>query len=207
MKNIIKKLQNKSKYILIAVISISWLMIFLESYQDSRFYWSSAVHETGEMAWFLLMFTVFVSLFYKLSIEIKILNKFSSGLAKILPLRKYTGIFAFLIAFSHVVATAFKIEANFFSEDFYTFISEDISMTFGMIAFLAMLPAFITSTEFAIKKLGGKFWKNIQRLTHIAFIFTALHIAFLKSIEIGPFIILSIYFLGYGYLWSRKLKK
>jgi sulfoxide reductase heme-binding subunit YedZ len=45
----------------------------------------------------------------------------------------------------------------------------------GFIGFLIMLPLAITSTNSMIRKMGGKKWKNLHKLTYIVAIVTAIH--------------------------------
>lgn len=193
------------KYITYGFISIGWIGAFFSGYNSStgNFFWGEAVSNTGELAWKLLIFTIFISLFQKLFPKIKIF-------AQLLPLRKFTGIFAFSIAFSHLLAAL--MNWDFLDYPFLEtlpLITDDIGMIFGMVSFLAMLPAFITSTHWAIQKMGGKLWKNIQRLSHIAFVFAVLHIVFLRyhytqELELEAIFPLAIYLIGYGYIFWKK---
>jgi len=203
------------KWIFISVISILWLSIFWNAYGFrgiEGFNWGIIVHETGELGWELLIFTIFISLFQKTSkIHFPKITIFS----RLLPLRKYSGIFAFLIIATHALAEFAKQGIGFFdlTEIFDASFTTHHAAIFGTISFLIMLPLFVTSTDWAVKKMGTKAWKNLQRFTHVAFVFAALHIILLdyfgrkESIEFGPIILLTIYFVGYGYLfWRRKNK-
>ena len=195
------------KWIFIILISALWIKIFVESYTNGYFIWKIVVLETGELSWKLLIFTIFISLFQKIS---KIhFPKFKLFL-RLLPLRKYSGIFAFLIILTHALAELIKrgIQTDFIAI-INTVFSTSHAMIFGSISFLIMLPLFLTSTNWAIKKMGAKSWKNLQRFTHAAFIFAALHIILINyfyngSIKIEPLISLSLYFIGYIYLFIKK---
>ncbi len=196
------------KWIFIFAISLAWILAFMEAFQDGNFIWGKAVHETGELAWNLLIFMIFFSLFQKISSFH--FPKFTFHL-KFLILKKWAGIFAFLVAGSHGIAEiakrGFSIE-NILNTSFST----HNATTLGSISFLIMLPLFLTSSNYAIRKMGGKAWKNLQKFAHLAFIFAALHIALLDffekgSIEEDPLIILAIYIIGYGYLFIMKKNK
>lgn len=191
-----------TKWLFWIVVSFVWGTIFFQSYSEDLFDWQAAVHGTGELAWKLLLFTIFISLLQKLFPRVGVF-------AKLLPLRKYTGIFSFLIAMSHVFASLIQYGVIHSFAQTLGFVIDDISMAFGMIAFLVMLPVFLTSTNYMQKKKGYRFWKNVQRLTHLGFIFTAVHIIFIKFMQTGdldlvPLIPLSVYMIGYGYLFIRK---
>lgn len=190
------------KWGLWGALSFAWFYALVNNYEGDSFDWSGATHGTGELAWKCLLFTVFISLLQKLFPRVAVF-------ARLLPLRKYTGIFAFLIAFSHVISSFFQYGVAKDLSGMLDLVLGDWSMLFGAIAFLAMLPAFITSTNWAVKKMGYKFWKNIQRLTHLAFVFTVLHLAFLDfyrsgSVDVASFVPLGLYGVGYGYLFIRK---
>ena len=102
-------------------------------------------------------------------------------LSRLLPLRKWAGVFAFLIVIGHACAT-FAKEGVF--GDIQGMIDVSFSThhaaVFGSIAFLIMLPLFLTSTSWAVKTMGYKSWKNLQRFAHLAFVFTAVHVALLE---------------------------
>lgn len=46
---------------------------------------------------------------------------------------------------------------------------------FGAIAFLIFLPVYLTSTDWAVDRLGFKKWKSVHRLVYFAYIFAVLH--------------------------------
>ncbi|MEW6723197.1 MAG: FAD-dependent oxidoreductase [Candidatus Micrarchaeota archaeon] len=48
-------------------------------------------------------------------------------------------------------------------------------LLFGALAFSVYLPIYLTSTDWAVSKLGVKSWKNIHRLVYIAFLLSTLH--------------------------------
>ena len=191
-----------TKWILIILISLCWISIYFDAFAGDDFSFEHAVGETGELAWYLLIFTIFISLVHKLLPRVAIF-------CNLLPLRKYTGIFAFLIAGSHAVTELIKrgITTDI-PAIFSTVFSTQYAMVFGSIGFLAMLPAFLTSSNWIVARMKYKTWKRIQRVAHIAFIFAALHIGLLRyfyngTIEWGPFILLGLYVLGYGFLWGK----
>lgn len=194
--------------IFIALILALWLKIYFDAFSDGEFMFGRTVKPTGELAWKLLLFMIFVSLFQK--ITALHFPKFSF-FAKLLPLRKWAGILAFLIAASHGLAEISKrgfdwqniIDASFTTHH---------AAILGTFSFLIMLPLFLTSTHWAIKKMGYKTWKNLQRFAHLAFVFAALHVALIHyfgrgQIEFGPLVVLSLYFVGYAYLFAYKKLK
>ncbi len=195
--------------LMITGIIIYWLIVFLSSYRHGVFNFEEAVKGTGGLAWYLLLFVIFVSLAQKIArLHLPKVWLF----AVLLPLRKWAGIFAFLVVVSHSLFQMLdKGIATNISEIIKTAFSTEHAMIFGALAFLIMLPLFLTSTNWAVKRMGYKSWKNLQRLVHIAFVFAAVHVTLINffsrgEIEFGPLILLVIYGGGYFYLWVRKLQ-
>lgn len=195
---------KNSRWIAISFVSIYWLLIILQNSSSTGFNYQHALKDTGGLAWLLLLFTIFVSLVSKIFSKNIILKK-------ILPLRKHTGILAFLVALSHGLFYFIPLEEwniIILGELIYS----DKALTFGSIAFFTMLFPFATSTIWAVRFLGPKFWKNIQRLAHVSFIATVFHLMFLgiwnhNSLDFQPLVILLGYGMGYGYVFYRKYKK
>ena len=187
-------------------MSLIWIVIVFGSMQGDTFLWSQAVRATGNLAWALLIFTIYISLLHKLC-------KRNWLLRNLFPLRKYTGVLAFIIAGSHAVLEFLKrgITTDITALARTAF-STQYAMVFGTIAFLIMLPLFLTSTNWAVEKMGYRAWKNLQRLAHVAFVAAALHIALMAysyngTIQYEPLGLLAVYSLGYGYLWLKKFIK
>ncbi len=49
------------------------------------------------------------------------------------------------------------------------------AIIFGLAAFIIYLPIYLTSTDWAMRKLGPRKWKTIQRLVYVAYLFSVLH--------------------------------
>jgi DMSO/TMAO reductase YedYZ heme-binding membrane subunit len=97
-------------------------------------------------------------------------------------------------------------------EMYFQSIERDWAILLGTISFLIMLPLFLTSTNFACKKMGYKSWKFLQRFTHVAFVLVAIHVSFTAfpqhgEIDKGPLVTLTIYALGYLWLFIKTRKK
>ena len=189
---------NVLKILFYILVSISWISTLF----NHGFRFTPSIKDLGSLAWVLILFVIFVSLLNKLFISFKIPNPV---LPRILFLRKQAGIFFYLIAFSHAGLYLAQFPANPIQ---YAF-SPIYATGFGSLAMLILLPVFITSTEFAVRKLGFKLWKNIQRLTHVGFVLIALHVALLNyfinsRIHFDAILILALYFLGYFILFLKR---
>jgi sulfoxide reductase heme-binding subunit YedZ len=90
------------------------------------------------------------------------------------PWRRLIGLFAFFYACLHLLAyvalyAGFKVNA----------IIDDIAkrrfITMGVTAWLLLLPLAATSTNWAIKKMGGKRWKRLHKLVYVAAVCGVIH--------------------------------
>lgn len=159
--------------------------------------WGALVKSTGNLAWQLLICTIFIGLLHKLFPT-------SATLARLLPLRKDAGVLAFFLAVAHLIAACLRVGLSW-TEPIailgYAF--EEPALAAGTLSFLIMLPLAATSTVWAVRTMGGTMWKRLQRLAHIAFILAALHVAFIGHGEMGPLVILGVYAAGYAWLFTR----
>jgi len=88
--------------------------------------------------------------------------------------RRWLGLWSFYYALIHLMAYAvFDKELAFLS--ILLDIKKRPFILLGFIGFLIMLPLAITSTNSMIRKMGGKKWKNLHKLTYIVAIVTAIH--------------------------------
>lgn len=176
-----------------------------ESFKNGEIIWKIARNESGELAWNLMIFIIFVGLLSKLFAKNKLLQQIS-------PLRKHAGILVFLIVCAH--ALFHFLRAGVLGDwelMYFQAVERDWAILLGTISFGIMLPLFLTSTSFAVKKMGYKSWKFLQRFAHVAFVLSAVHVAFIEfskhsEIEFGPLVVLSAYFLGYLWLFIKTKK-
>ncbi len=195
---------SRLKIIFITLIIIIFAFGILESIHDGDIVWKIARDESGEFAWKLLIFTIFISLLSKLFPKIIILKQ-------LFPLRKHAGLLVFFIVLCHAIFHFLRTGVlGDISGMYFESVTQDWAILIGTISFLIMIPLTITSTSYAIKKIGYKSWKLLHKATHIVFILAALHISFIKfslynEIESGPIVILTLYLLGYGWIfWHNK---
>lgn len=192
------------KWVFWILVSLRWVSIVIESAGEDGFAWRTAVLETGDLAWILLIATIFLGLLHKLFPHYWLF-------CNLLPLRKHTGILAFLVALFHGM---FQMQRMGIITDVPAMISAAFStkwaMIFGTISVLIMLPLFVTSADRFVAWMGYCAWKRFQKLTHVAFIAAALHIGLLRWFDRGiiewePLILLGVYTAGYAFLFARKL--
>lgn len=92
--------------------------------------------------------------------------------ALITPFRRHLGILMFLVAFVHFfVATSLpSLAVGIFPPRLRPF------EAIGMIAWISLLPVWLTSNDFSMKRLGAK-WKAVQRLTYFSIWLIIAHVA------------------------------
>lgn len=194
------------KWVFWLVVTIWWIGIVIRARINGTMYWGEMVKETGELTWYLLLFTIFISLLHKLFPRVW-------QIGNIVDLRKYTGICCWLIALTHagsemlgrgilgnvdaMVRTAFSMEYG---------------MAFGASAFLIMLPLFLTSTNYAVSVMGYVWWKRLHRLTHVAFVLAGVHILLAKYASTGELYLrtvgaLTLYVVGYAIVFFKRYRK
>lgn len=192
-----------TRWVFWAVVTAWWVSIYVRSGDAAGFDWSEAVRGTGRLAWGLLLFTIFISLLHKLFPRVFLFDT-------LLPLRKHAGIFAFLLILSHAVGLFIRsgILGNVGAMVGFAF-SASQAISFGSYAFLILLPVFLTSTAWAVRTMGYRSWKRLQRITHVAFVLAALHIMLLPNYSdwvemMDPGVALGLYVLGYAFLFLRR---
>jgi methionine sulfoxide reductase heme-binding subunit len=123
--------------------------------------------------YFLRTTGVLTLVFLLISLLITPLRKIY-GLNQLIKFRRMIGLFAFSYGLIHLVTySIFDKSLN---------ISEIISdvwkrpfIAFGMAAFTMLIPLAITSTNGWIKRIGGKNWQRLHRLTYFAAIGGIIH--------------------------------
>ena len=177
------------KYIWYLFIFSSFLSLFL-------IFFPNTVKLTGEQALNFLWFLLFLPIFSK------VLGLWIAK--KMMPLRKEIGIFmgtlALVHAFTYLYPNPDKILESYFwiKNGFISFTA------FGFFALILTTLLLITSNNWAIRKLWRN-WKRLHRLAYGIIILTVIHVVLLKlsrELEIGPILILSLYFIWKTLEWK-----
>ena len=155
------------------------------------------------LLWFLLFMPIFARVF-----GIRIFQL-------MMPLRKELGILMGTLAFVHGAAYIGSyptmIGESYFWLDDTTILSY---LAFGFFALLLTVPLTLTSSNWAMRKLGKR-WKVLHRMVYLIIIFAVVHVVLLKyarHFEVGPVILLGLYFgckvLEWrGYSFAKKETK
>jgi sulfoxide reductase heme-binding subunit YedZ len=118
--------------------------------------------------------------------------------------RRLLGLYSFFYGFLHLLTYAWF--DKFFSA---REIAEDVYarpfITVGMASFLLLVPLAATSTGDMIKRLGGKRWAKLHKLTYVAAIGGVIHYYMgVKADTTLPIIFAVVLAVLLGYRWVRS---
>jgi sulfoxide reductase heme-binding subunit YedZ len=102
------------------------------------------------------------------------LRKLFQPLSWLIKFRRLIGLFAFFYATLHMLAYV-ALYANFDVRSMLTDIASRRFITMGVLAWLLLLPLALTSTTWAIRKLGGKNWNRLHTLVYVAAVCGIIH--------------------------------
>lgn len=109
-----------------------------------------------------------------LSLAITPLRRLLPRLGWLIRFRRLLGLFAFFYATLHML-TWVGLYANFDPTSMYADILKRRYVTAGMAAWLLLLPLAATSSNWAIRKMGGKNWNRLHRLAYLAVAAALVH--------------------------------
>ena len=96
------------------------------------------------------------------------------GWNQLIKYRRMLGLFAFFYGCLHLITYSIFDKSLGFSA-----IVEDVIqrpfIAIGMIAFTLLIPLAITSTNAMVKRLGGKNWARLHKITYVAAILGVIH--------------------------------
>lgn len=119
---------------------------------------------TGLSALWMLAITLAISPVRKLSVHLAWLIKF----------RRLIGLFVFFYAMLHLL-TWIALYNNFSLTAMLDDATKRRFVTMGLATWLLLLPLALTSTNWAIRKLGGKSWNRLHMLIYPAAICAVIH--------------------------------
>lgn len=97
-----------------------------------------------------------------------------TGWAWLVRLRRMLGLYAFFYGAMHVVAYVW-IDHFFDWPAILGDIAKRPYLTFGFAAFVLMIPLALTSTNAAVRRLGGRNWQRLHRLVYAIAVLGVLH--------------------------------
>ena len=109
-----------------------------------------------------------------LSLAITPLRKLFPRLSWLIKFRRLLGLFAFFYGTVHLL-TYVALYAGFNIQTMLDDIAKRKFITMGVAAWLLLVPLALTSTNWAIRKLGGKNWNRLHKLVYAAAICGVIH--------------------------------
>jgi len=109
-----------------------------------------------------------------ISLAITPLRRLFPRLSWLIKFRRLLGLFAFFYASLHLL-TYVALYAGFNVNAMAADIARRRFITIGVAAWLLLLPLAATSTNWAIRKLGGKRWNRLHKLVYVAAVFGVIH--------------------------------
>ena len=109
-----------------------------------------------------------------LSLAITPLRKLIPKLGWLIKFRRLLGLFAFFYGTVHLLAYV-ALYAGFDIRTMLDDISKRKFITIGVAAWLLLLPLALTSTTWAIRKMGGKNWNRLHKIVYVAAVCGIIH--------------------------------
>lgn len=122
-----------------------------------------AIRTTGFLTLIFLLITLSITPLRKLT-----------GRNDLIKYRRMLGLFAFFYGALHL-SIYFAIDRNLSFTSAAGDIVQRPFIAFGMTAFFLMIPLAVTSTNSMIKRLGGKRWQQLHKLTYLCAIGGVIH--------------------------------
>ncbi|HUD13407.1 MAG TPA: protein-methionine-sulfoxide reductase heme-binding subunit MsrQ [Terracidiphilus sp.] len=109
-----------------------------------------------------------------LSLAVTPLRKLVPQLSWLIKFRRLLGLFAFFYGTVHMLAYV-ALYAGFDVKTMLDDIAKRKFITIGVAAWLLLVPLALTSTNWAIRKLGGKNWNRLHKLVYVAAVCGVIH--------------------------------
>src|SRR6201988_61999 len=129
-------------------------------------------HFTGDCTLTFLLITLSVTPLRKLTRQFWLIR-----------FRRMFGLFAFFYGFLHLM-TYVWLDKFFNVHEMLKDIAKRRFITAGMTAFVLMIPLALTSTQWAIRKLGGKRWQALHRLIYFSAAAGVIHYIWLVKADL-----------------------
>ena len=158
---------------------------------------NEAEHFTGEWALRFLIATLAVTPLRGLL-----------GWTALVQYRRMLGLFTFFYATVHLVMwTVIDMELDL--GDMGHEILKHKYITIGMMGWLLLVPLAVTSTKGWIRRLGGRRWNRLHRLTYVVAVAGTIHFLWaVKKDLTDPLIFAAIFAVLFAYrLWARRRRQ
>jgi len=158
---------------LIVLKSLTWVACL---WLAARLVWGAVTNNLGPDPTAEMAFATGKATLYLLAITLAItpLRRLFSRLNWLIKFRRLLGLFAFFYGTLHML-TYVALYSGFSVAAMENDIAKRKFITMGVAAYLLLLPLALTSTTWAIRKLGGKNWNRLHKLVYFAAICGVIH--------------------------------
>jgi sulfoxide reductase heme-binding subunit YedZ len=158
---------------LILLKTLTWLACL---WPLARLAWGAATNDLGADPTAAITFATGLATLRLLTISLAItpLRRLSPRLNWLIKFRRLLGLFAFFYASLHLL-TYIALYAGFDVNAMAADIAKRRFITVGVAGWLLLLPLAATSTNWAIRKLGGKRWNRLHKLVYAAAVCGVIH--------------------------------
>ncbi len=138
--------------------------------------WGAATNNLGANQTAAITITTGLTTLRLLAVTLAItpVRRLIPRLTWLVKFRRLLGLFAFFYATLHL-ATYIALYAGFNLNMMAADIAKRLFITIGLAAWLLLLPLAATSTQWSIRKLGGKRWNRLHKLVYLAAVCGVIH--------------------------------
>jgi len=157
-------------------VKFNKLLIFINSLVPLLFLaWDALFGKLGvnPIEFFLRTTGVLTLIFLLVTLSVTPLRKYF-GWNSLIKFRRMLGLYAFFYGFLHLI-TYSVFDKSFSVSAIASDVWQRPFVAVGMIAFFLLIPLAVTSTNEMIKRLGGKNWARLHKLTYVAAILGVIH--------------------------------
>jgi len=158
---------------LLLLKTLTWLACL---WLAAQLTWGAVTNHLGPDPTATIAFSTGLATLYLLTITLAItpLRRLFPRLNWLIKFRRLLGLFAFFYASLHML-TYVALYSGFSLAAMESDIAERRFITMGVAAYLLLLPLALTSTTWAIRKLGGKNWNRLHKLVYVAVVCGVIH--------------------------------
>jgi len=162
-----------NRSILVALKTLTWLACL---WPLGQLVWGAVTNNLGADPTAKITLTTGYTtlLLLILSLAVTPVRRLVPKLAWLVKFRRLLGLFAFFYATIHL-ATYIGLYAGFDLNTMAHDIAKRRFITVGVAAWLLLVPLAATSTNWSIRKLGGKRWRRLHKLVYVAAICGVVH--------------------------------
>jgi methionine sulfoxide reductase heme-binding subunit len=158
-------------------------------------------HSTGDWTMRFLLITLAITPLRKIT-----------HLNWLIRFRRMLGLFAFFYGTLHLF-TYLWFDKNFVLADILADVAKRRFITVGFSGFVLMIPLAVTSTAWAIRKMGGKRWQVLHRLIYFSAIAGVIHYIWLvksdltKPLQYGVILAALLLYRVAVWVWPKGPRK